>query len=73
MANLADMNPSMLQSVANQLPQAPHRGLDQQELTRALIRQQQQQQQGVAKVSASSTSEHAQQASSWHAFPQLNS
>ena len=44
MANLAEMNPSILQSMANQLPQAPHRGLDQQELTRALIRQQQQQQ-----------------------------
>ncbi len=50
MANLAEMNPSILQSMANQLPQAPHRGLDQQELTRALIRQQQQQQQQGSKV-----------------------
>ena len=45
MANLADMNPSMLQNLATQLPQAAQRGLDQQELTRALLRQQQQQQQ----------------------------
>ena len=45
MANLADVNPSLLQNVATQLPQGQHRGLDQQELTRALIRQQQQQQQ----------------------------
>ena len=50
MANLADVNPSLLQNVANQLPQGQHRGLDQQELTRALIRQQQQQQQHGVKV-----------------------
>ena len=57
MANLADVNPSLLQNVANQLPQGQHRGLDQQELTRALIRQQQQQQQQQhgAKVSPATT------------------
>ncbi|KAK9831119.1 hypothetical protein WJX74_004011 [Apatococcus lobatus] len=63
MANLADVNPSLLQNVANQLPQGQHRGLDQQELTRALIRQQQQQQQqqhGVKGVQGNGASPQAQ-------------
>lgn len=58
MANLADVNPSLLQNVANQLPQGQHRGLDQQELTRALIRQQQQQQQQQHGVKVSPASTH---------------